>query len=155
MQHSLGRSGAVGISSLMIIAFILQAVAQLQASSRFVFAIARDQALPYSDFLKQTSRRRMPLHATWLVSFLTVPLAFGLWRAADLSSTVLSLGEGTLCLLSYVSLLPFASSGQPGRTHSPLPLSLVSQVIPIFLYLLSKIDLQTEGRTSWSLRRWR
>jgi amino acid transporter len=116
LQHSIGRSGAIGISSLVIVAFVLQAVAQLQASSRFVFAIARDQALPYSDFLKQTSRQRMPLHATWLVSLLTVPLAFALWRSPVMYSTVFSLGGGTLCLLSYVSR---ASAVYEGYTLNP------------------------------------
>jgi amino acid transporter len=103
LEYSLGRQGAVGISSLAIVAFVLQAVAQLQASSRFVFAIARDQALPFSDFFKQTNHARMPVHATWLVSSLTVPLAFALWQMPVLYSTFLSLGGGALCLLSYVS----------------------------------------------------
>jgi amino acid transporter len=146
LEYSLGRHGAIGISSLAIVAFVLQAVAQLQASSRFVFAIARDQALPFSDFFKQTNRARMPVHATWLVSSLTVPLAFALWQMPVLYSTFLSLGGGALCLLSYVS-----TAGGWDLTMTYQLRSNV-QVVPICLYLLSQVNLQTEGRTSWSLR---
>ncbi len=43
----------------------------------------------------------------------------------------------------------------PGHFFRAKLMSEGGQLIPIALYLFSKVDLQTEGRTSWSLRRWR
>ncbi len=104
LRTAIGQRGAVGISCLAIFAFALQAIAQLQASSRFVFAIARDDAIPFlSNHLKQTNANKMPVRASWLVSAMTVPLAFALWSKPQLSAIVFTLSGGMLCILSYVS----------------------------------------------------
>jgi amino acid transporter len=46
---------------------LFQDVAQLLASSRFLWALARDTALPFSPYLKMLSKDRIPILAVWVM----------------------------------------------------------------------------------------
>ncbi|BEI89876.1 uncharacterized protein CcaverHIS019_0212380 [Cutaneotrichosporon cavernicola] len=119
---------AIAICSIMAVVLCIQLQAQLQASSRFAFALARDNAMPFSHFVKRTNKYKQP----WVATLLCI----GLWAP--------------WCLLF------FANRGHvtPVITACASSLSMLGYVIPIVLYLFSKKDLQQEGRTSWSLRRF-
>lgn len=120
---------AVAICTLLIIVMCLQVQAQLQAASRFTFAVARDNALPFSEAIKYTNKAKQPVVAHWLV--------VALWGTCS----VLILFNKPGLVLSLV-------------TTGASSLSILSYLIPIVLYLLSKVDLEQEGRSLWSLRRW-
>ncbi|WVQ79073.1 hypothetical protein IAT38_001167 [Cryptococcus sp. DSM 104549] len=128
LTKAISKSGAITISCLMVVVLLLQVLAQLQASSRFVFAMARENAMPFSNLIKRTNSKRTPVFATWLVVVVCAPFAC-LTLASQ--STLYSVLAVTACTMSYVGY-----------------------AVPIALYLVSRIDLQTEGRSSWSLRRW-
>ncbi|KAK8861393.1 hypothetical protein IAR55_002212 [Kwoniella newhampshirensis] len=128
LTKAISKSGAVTLCCLMVVVLHLQVLAQLQASSRFVFALAREQAMPFSDWIRQTNEKKNPVRANWLVIALCAPFA------------CMTLGsQATL----YSVLAVTAST-----------LSYVGYAVPVALYLVSDMDLQLEGRTSWSLRKW-
>lgn len=121
--------GALAICIILIIVLCLQVQAQLQAASRFTFAVARDNALPFSDTIKYTNKSKQPVVAHWLV--------VALWGTCS----VLILFNKPELVLSLV-------------TTGASSLSILGYLIPVALYLMSKVDLEQEGRTSWSLRKW-
>lgn len=121
--------GALAICIVLILVLCLQVQAQLQAAARFTFAVARDHALPFSTAIKYTNAARQPVVAHWLV--------VALWGACS----VLILFDKPGLVLSLV-------------TTGASSLSILGYLVPVGLYLCSKIDLEQEGRTSWSLRRW-
>ncbi|ORX36310.1 amino acid permease-domain-containing protein [Kockovaella imperatae] len=126
LQRAVSTSGSIAISCLLVFVLTMQVLAQLQASSRFVFSLARDNAMPFSKAIQWTNSSKQPVVAHFVVIALCAPFA-----ALTLA------GSGTL----YSILAVTAGS-----------LSFLAYVVPVGLYLVSKKDLQTEGRTSWSLR---
>ncbi|KAL7419653.1 hypothetical protein Q5752_005567 [Cryptotrichosporon argae] len=129
LSTAISRPGAIAICSLLVVALALQLQAQLQAASRFVFALARDHAFPFSEVIgKTTTSTRQPVVATIVCIALWTPFACLLIGSESSLYSVLAVCASTLSLVGYVT--------------------------PVGLYLLSKKDLQQEGRTSWSLRKW-
>ncbi|OWZ59859.1 amino acid/metabolite permease [Cryptococcus neoformans c45] len=128
LTKAISKPGAITVCCLMVIVLMLQVLAQLQASSRFVFALARENGMPFSSIIRKTNYHRRPVFAVWLVVVLCLPFAC-LTLASE--STLYSVLAVTACTLSYVGY-----------------------AIPISLYLVSRVNLQTEGRSLWSLRRW-
>ncbi|WVO13217.1 hypothetical protein L204_100830 [Cryptococcus depauperatus] len=128
LTKAISQPGAIAICCLMIVVLVLQVLSLLQSSSRFVFALARENGMPFSSVIKRTNAHKRPVYAIWTVVILCIPFAgLTLTRRSMLYSVV----GVTSCTLSYVGYS-----------------------VPIGLYLFSKIDLQTEGRSLWSLRRW-
>ncbi|TYJ57720.1 hypothetical protein B9479_001574 [Cryptococcus floricola] len=128
LTEAISRPGAISICILMILVLVLQVLAQLQASSRFVFALARENGMPFSSIIRRTNGHRRPVFAVWLLVVVCAPFAF-MTLASE--STLYSVLAVTACTLSYVGY-----------------------AVPVGLYLFSRIDLQTEGRSMWSLRKW-
>ncbi|WVQ73758.1 hypothetical protein IAR50_003338 [Cryptococcus sp. DSM 104548] len=128
LTEAISRPGAISICILMIMVLLLQVLAQLQASSRFVFALARENGMPFSSIIKRTNAHRRPVFAVWLVVVMCAP--FACMTLAN-ESTLYSVLAVTACTLSYVGYS-----------------------VPVGLYLVSRIDLQTEGRSMWTLRKW-
>lgn len=119
------------VAGLAIIALALSAsqfLATLVICSRFIFAVARDHGLPFSKYLKMTDRHREP----WVANIVLVFIAY-------LSLT---------CWL-YESKHYYQLS-QAVSTYIPL----VCYFIPMTLYLFSHLDLQYEGRSQFTLRKW-
>ncbi|WVR03997.1 hypothetical protein IAU60_000996 [Kwoniella sp. DSM 27419] len=128
LTQAISERGAVAICCLMIVVLHLQVLAQLQASSRFVFALARDNAMPFSDWVRRTNASRNPVIANWAVVALCAPFACMTLGSRSALYSVLAV---TACTMSYTGY-----------------------IVPVGLYLWSGKDLQTEGRSSFSLRRW-
>lgn len=144
LRDTIGHRGAIAISVLIVFALLIQVCSQLQASSRFVFALARDNALPFSSSIRRTNSSNRPLRALWLMVILCIPFSFLVFGSSNILFGVIGVGAGVLMSFSYVS----------SRCLQALDCSQV-QMCPIILYLVAKRDLQTEGRTSWSLRSFR
>ncbi|KAL1409532.1 hypothetical protein Q8F55_003516 [Vanrija albida] len=128
LEKAISLDGAIGICVLMIIALCLQMQAQLQASSRFMFALARDRAVPFSDRIQRTNSSKQPTFANWAVVAMWAPF-----------SCLLFVGNFQV-LYSVV-------------TTAAASLSMLGYFVPVFLYLISGMDLQNEGRSSWSMRK--
>nr|XP_018264501.1 amino acid/metabolite permease [Kwoniella dejecticola CBS 10117]OBR86659.1 amino acid/metabolite permease [Kwoniella dejecticola CBS 10117] len=125
LTKAISEPGAISVCCLMIVVLHLQVIAQLQASSRFVFALARDNAMPFSDWIRRTNESKNPVFANWLVIALCLPFAC---MTLGSQATLYSVLAVTACTMSYTGY-----------------------IVPVGLYLVSKKNLLTEGRTTWSL----
>lgn len=128
LEKAISLQGAITFCCLIIVVMCLQLQAQLQAASRFTWALARDRALPFSDTIKRTDKHKQPVIANWLVVALWAPFGCLIIGSASVIWSVVTVGTSTLSMLGYL--------------------------IPVALYLFSNKDLSLEGRSSWSLRRW-
>ncbi|KAK4683604.1 solute carrier family 35 (GDP-fucose transporter), member C1, partial [Tremellales sp. Uapishka_1] len=127
LTRAISLRGAIAICCLLIGALVIQVLAQLQASTRFVFAQARDHALPFSDSIQWTNSAKQPVVATWLVVGLCAPFCLLLIGSKHTLYSVLAVTASTLSYIGYT--------------------------VPAALYLFSHKNLETEGRTSWTLRK--
>lgn len=103
LLKAVNKDFAIAICSIMAILLCIQLQAQLQASSRFVFALARDRAMPFSDAIKRTNKYKQPYVATLLCIGLWAPWCL-LWFAHYESVVpVITACASSLSMLSYVS----------------------------------------------------
>ncbi|KLT41810.1 hypothetical protein CC85DRAFT_328672 [Cutaneotrichosporon oleaginosum] len=120
-----GIGGALGIISSLLA--ITQVLASVVATSRFIFALARDRAIPLSRLLVKTDKRKEP------------------WVA--MVALVASLLLSTMCWLvnktHYNGLL---------QTFNYYFVNFL-YIIPLILYVLSRLDLSLIGRETFSLGR--
>jgi amino acid transporter len=93
----------VAFFSLAVVVLNFQALAILQASSRFFWALSRDHAIPFSNVFYRVSRDRLPVAATWLAAALAAPMIAVLWIAPAIVPSVLYSAAGTYFTLAYVS----------------------------------------------------
>ena len=126
----LPRSLAFFILILVILGMQFQDIAQLLASSRFIWALARDSAIPGSSYLSHLSMSsRIPVRATWAVCFI---VSLSLMLIATSRSIVTNLmleGGGAVLVLAYG--------------------------LPVVCYLTcGKGALDVDGRNDWTLRGW-
>jgi len=103
LERAVSLRGAVAICSIIVVVMCIQLQAQLQAASRFVFAMARDRALPFSDQLKLTNKEKQPFMATFLCIVLWAPFCCLLIGKAAVIRSVATMGAATLSMLGYVS----------------------------------------------------
>lgn len=120
---------AFTILVLLIILMQAQDVAQLLASSRFVWALARDSALPGSRFVRPLSAARIPVRATFAIS-----------TVVFLSLLLVATGKQIVTSLAL----------QGGGASIVLAYSL-----PVWCYLTCPNGaLDVDGRNEWTLKRW-
>ncbi|KAI7962709.1 hypothetical protein MJO28_000803 [Puccinia striiformis f. sp. tritici] len=129
LSHCSHRASACIFSCLLIVTWIQQ-ISQLFASTRFVWALARDNAFPFANqWRKLSTKSQMPRRATTLLITLTI-----------LVSCFLGVSQ------THVTIFIERSDSY---------LSLMCYVIPVFLYLLSDKDvLYRDGRNFWTLQQW-
>lgn len=117
LQKAISPKGAIALSCIIVVVMCLQLQAQLQAASRFVFAMARDRALPFSDTVKMTNDKRQPFVANWLVVALWAPFGLLLLSSASVVSSVITVGTSSLSMLGYVSLNSFLTDASSSPSH--------------------------------------
>lgn len=103
LSRAISPKGAVAIIVLLIFVLLLQVLAQLQASSRFLFALARDNALPFSASIRKTNANRVPVIAHWMAIFICMPFAFLLIGGLRTLRGVLAVTCSSLAYTGYVS----------------------------------------------------
>jgi amino acid transporter len=103
LSTAINKQAAIGICTLLIFCLTIQILAQLQASSRFVFALARDNAMPFSETIARTNKHRQPVVAHWLVIALCVPFSVLVVAGRGPLYSVLAVTASTLSYLGYVS----------------------------------------------------
>ncbi|KAM0752190.1 hypothetical protein T439DRAFT_287531 [Meredithblackwellia eburnea MCA 4105] len=128
LANTLPRPYATLVIVIVLLAMASQNIAQLLATSRFIWALARESALPFSHFLRTiSSSQRQPIPAIWLVVVI-VSLSLLLLRiSTQIIATILLEGAAFSVALSYV--------------------------VPIIIYLFCPDDaLAGDGRAQWTLR---
>jgi amino acid transporter len=130
IANSIPRRHTTLVLIFVLFSFAFQAVAQLVATSRFTWALARESALPFSHFFRRLSKKdRLPLAAIWIVVLLAAPVFLLLCINVSIISTILLEGAGLSVMLSYAA--------------------------PVALYLFCPSDaLAGDGRAQWTLRSW-
>ncbi|GAA5986317.1 hypothetical protein JCM5350_002979 [Sporobolomyces pararoseus] len=128
IDNSLPRHYTLLVLVLVLISLVFQNVAQLLATSRFIWALARESALPFSTFFRRLSTdHKQPLPAIWVTILIAVPTLLFLAIDAHIFATTLLEGAGITVVLSWA--------------------------IPIIIYLFSPRDvLRGDGRAQWTLR---
>ncbi|KAG0139992.1 hypothetical protein CROQUDRAFT_53912 [Cronartium quercuum f. sp. fusiforme G11] len=121
------RPAALFILCSLLILMFLEDVAQLFASSRFTWAMARDRGFPFAHVWRRVStEHRIPRMATCLLVGCSI-----------LAAGVISIQENV-----FESLITSASY-----------LLLICYLVPVAIYLSCEMDvLQYDGRNVWSLR---
>ncbi|KAH9822702.1 amino acid permease-domain-containing protein [Melampsora americana] len=112
----------------LIIVMFLEDMSQVLTAGRFLWALARDSAIPFPKYWRQTSTAfRIPRRATVLLIGLSIAVA--------------STG------LDHTRVLP-------GILRSALPvIFMVCYIVPLGLYLAcGKDGFDRDGRSSWTLR---
>lgn len=119
LSKAVSTRGAIAICCLLIATLMLQVLAQLQASSRFVFALARDNAMPFSHIISRTNKKKQPIYANGIVVGLCMPFALLPLGSQSALYSVLAVTCSTLSYIGYVS-------PQSGQQTSAVPLTRVS-----------------------------
>lgn len=130
IANSIPRRHTTLLLTFVLLSFLLQSIAQLIATSRFTWALARESALPCSDFLRRLSTRdKLPLRTIWVVVGVAAPVLILLTINTSIISTIILEGAGVSVMASYGA--------------------------PAALYLLGSRDaLVGDGRGKWTLRGW-
>lgn len=103
LAKAINPTGAIAICSLLIILLVIQVMAQLQASSRFVFALARDNAMPFAESIRWTNKYKQPIIANWVVIALCVPFCLLTIAGKGTLYSVLAVTAASLSFVGYVS----------------------------------------------------
>lgn len=103
LAKAISLRGSIAMCCLILLVMLFQMQAQLQAASRFTFALARDRALPFSDTIKKTNKAKQPWVANWFVVGLWTPFGCLLAGGTGVVYSVITSGAAALSMLSYVS----------------------------------------------------
>ena len=130
LDNTLGRPYATLIIIIILLAMVSQNLAQLLATSRFIWALARESALPFSHLLRTLStRRRQPIPAIWLVVSIVAVSLLLLRISTRIVNTILLEGAAWCVMFAYLA--------------------------PVVVYLFCPEDaLVGDGRAQWTLRKY-
>lgn len=129
IANSIPRKYTTLILVLVLLSFLFQNIAQLLATSRFIWALARESALPFSKFFRRlSSKTRQPTVAIWATWAISFPALLLIAVNVSIIATTLLEGAGITCTSSYVA--------------------------PLLFYLACWGDdvLRGDGRAKWTLR---
>ncbi|SCV69196.1 BQ2448_2216 [Microbotryum intermedium] len=130
IASSIPRAHTTVVLIFVLLSFAFQSIAQLLATSRFTWALARESALPLSPFLRKlTPRNRLPLRAIWCIVAISFPAMLLLIVDYSIIATIILEGAGFSVMFSYT--------------------------VPVLIYLFLPRDaLVGDGRALWTLRKW-
>lgn len=108
------ENAAVAILVLLWIDSTCATASCFMSAQRVTFAISRDGVLPFSRYFRRLNARRVPVHAAWLVLFLSVAIT-----CAVIGSTVaFSAITATATIATNFSyLIPIVARHTVGRTE--------------------------------------
>ncbi|MBW0473251.1 hypothetical protein O181_012966 [Austropuccinia psidii MF-1] len=123
------RSVSACIFAFLFFVTWMQQISQFLASTRFVWALARDNAFPLAKLWRKLSKNRMPKRAAMLIVTLTIIFSC-------------SLG------ITHPNITLFV-------VRSDCYLPTICYMVPVLLYLISDKDvLYRDGRNFWTLQQW-
>jgi amino acid transporter len=128
IANSVPQPYATAVLCIVLFAMICQNIAQLLATSRFIWSLARESAIPFSHFFRTLSvNHRQPLPAIWAVILISAPSLMLLGISVSIVGTILLEAAGATVMFAYF--------------------------LPIALYLCCPDDsLAGDGRAQWTLR---
>ncbi|CAK9785795.1 hypothetical protein CC85DRAFT_303523 [Cutaneotrichosporon oleaginosum] len=124
----MNKAQTIALSVVMTIPVVLQVMCSTIVTSRFIFALARDRGLPFSDLLVRTDKHRQPWVA--LVGVLLI-LCISVCGQAVPQKPYYTL---LITVNFYFINIPY--------------------MIPLVLYILSHLDLRLVGRPEFNLGRF-
>ncbi|SCZ97268.1 BZ3500_MvSof-1268-A1-R1_Chr4-2g07099 [Microbotryum saponariae] len=130
IANSIPRAHTTVVLIFVLLSFAFQSIAQLLATSRFTWALARESALPLSPFLRKlTPKSRLPLRAIWCIVAIAFPAMLLIIVDYSIIATIILEGAGFSVMFSYT--------------------------VPVLIYLFLPRDaLSGDGRALWTLRKW-
>ncbi|GAA5984441.1 hypothetical protein JCM10908_003347 [Rhodotorula pacifica] len=128
IANSIPRAHTMVILVLVLFSLLFQNVAQLLATSRFIWALSRESALPFSNFFRRLSKKNKTpvpaIVATWAI---VIPAICLIAINVSILATTMLEGAGITATSSYLA--------------------------PILIYLACSSDvLRGDGRAQWTLR---
>ncbi|KAI0708122.1 APC amino acid permease [Cerioporus squamosus] len=90
--NSLGRNGTLAVWSIVVVVQYLMGSSILTATSRQVFAFARDKGLPFSGLIYRVNKRTAtPVNAVWAAAFIALLLGLLAFAGPTANSAIFSL----------------------------------------------------------------
>ncbi|GAA5963162.1 hypothetical protein JCM8115_001040 [Rhodotorula mucilaginosa] len=128
IANSIPRSYTMAILVLVLFSLLFQNVAQLLATSRFIWALSRESALPFSNFFRRLSKKnKTPIAAIVATWALVIPAICLIAINVSILATTMLEGAGITATSSYLA--------------------------PVVIYLACSSDvLRGDGRAQWTLR---
>lgn len=128
IANSIPRSYTMAILVLVLFSLLFQNVAQLLATSRFIWALSRESALPFSNFFRRLSKKnKTPITAIVATWALVIPAICLIAINVSILATTMLEGAGITATSSYLA--------------------------PVVIYLACSSDvLRGDGRAQWTLR---
>ncbi|OCH88531.1 amino acid transporter [Obba rivulosa] len=127
--NGLGKHGTLAIWSFVVFTQFLMGINALIASSRQMFAFARDGALPFSSILyRMHPRIRTPVNCVWMSAFVALLLGLLALGGTAASSAIFSLG---IAAQYFAFIIPIGSRFLGGAEWIPGPFSLGRWGLPV------------------------
>ncbi|KAI5474214.1 amino acid permease-associated region [Pseudohyphozyma bogoriensis] len=90
LSNTLTLPWATFLSVIFILASGMQNIAQLLATSRFIWALSRESAVPFSQFFKRISKRQgQPLQSIWVTVIIAIPALMLIGISYSIVATIL------------------------------------------------------------------
>ncbi|OBZ78505.1 GABA-specific permease [Grifola frondosa] len=133
--NSFGKKGTLAVWSVVVFVQFLMGSSILTASSRQMFAFARDQGLPLSRYLyRVNSHTHTPINAVWFSAFIALLLGLLAFAGPSANSAIFSLGVTG----QYTAfIIPIACRFAGGKKWSPGPFTLGKWGLPVVLVAIS------------------
>ncbi|KAI0674185.1 APC amino acid permease [Trametes maxima] len=127
--NSFGRNGTLAVWSIVVFVQFFMGSSILTASSRQMFAFARDRGVPFSHVLNRVNKRtQTPINAVWASAFVALLLGLLAFAGPSANSAIFSLAiAGQYAAFS----VPIACRFLGGRKWNPGPFSLGRFGLPV------------------------
>jgi len=129
LLNSLGQKGMLAIWSIVVVVQYMVGMSSLVASSRQMFAFARDGGLPFSGFLYRVNpRTQTPIRCAFAVAFSSALLGLLAFAGDAATSALFELGVVGL-YIAY--MVPIACRFAGGKAWVPGPFDLGRMGLPV------------------------
>jgi amino acid transporter len=127
-----------------ILSTFMQGLACVVVTSRFTFALARDYGVPFATTLFKTNRWQEPWVSDLVVVMCLYASIAGLYVPKNIWDNLTQTLMMWYMPVVYVSCVEKVVATRLTQT----------QALTLILYLFSNLDLASEGRSVFTLRRW-
>jgi len=122
IERCLNSKWAIGIMSLFSVIQSCMGLSALLSTSRQVYAFARDDALPFSRYLKQTTKGQLPIPALLFSTLVAALIGLLILAGAVAANAIFSLGMSALYLGWCLPIFVYSFSNK--RIVNPGPFYL-------------------------------
>lgn len=122
IERSLNSNWAIGLMSFFCVIQTLMGLSALISSSRQSYAFARDDALPFSRYIKRTTKGQLPVPALVFSSLVAILIGLLILAGPTAANAIFSLGMSALYLAWIMPIFCYAFSN--ARIENPGPFYL-------------------------------